>query len=199
MHFRAYPSDVLQPLATSTSTETLVEKGEDLASTDIAMQASYLNSLKEAAYVLTGNSNAVMSLTKKSQQELWTNVLEAKSRDFYNNIGKMDLNKPLRSRIPVRIYAREKIFDSFTGWKSIDYASKALHIGEDTDKDELTAKHLVVNTMEHLNEADLENVKVVAAGVQVSLDSNIAEVYSHLKNADMWLYLCILLQKSQKD
>jgi len=83
IHFRAYPRDVLQPVRGSVE-ETL--------------QATYLNSLKEAAYVLTGNSNAVMSLSKKSQQELLQNVLEAQQVEFHQNMQKMDLTKPLVSR-----------------------------------------------------------------------------------------------------
>ena len=78
VHFRAYPSDILQPL-----------RGEE------ALQASYFNSLKEAAYVLTGNSNAVMSLTKKSQEELWKNVLQVQHEDFFKNMNKLDLTKPM--------------------------------------------------------------------------------------------------------
>ena len=110
IHFRSYPRDILLP------------SGPD------SLQATYFNSLKEAAYVLTGSSQAVMSLTKNSQRELWKNVLEAQDADFFANINKMELGKPTRSRIPIRIYARDRTFDSFTGWKSIDYASKSLQV-----------------------------------------------------------------------
>ena len=155
------------------------------------LQASYLNSLKEAAYVLAGNSNSVMSLTKTSQAELWQNVLDAKNEDFFTNIEKMDLTKPARSRIPVRIYARKKVFDSFTGWPSIDYASKALRIDTDTDG-ERTPRQLFKEVLGSVSEDDLEmTLRVVAAGVEIGLDDDISQVYSHLKNADMWLYLVI--------
>jgi hypothetical protein len=178
IHFRAYPSDVLQPIG----------------GVEEALQASYLNSLKEAAYVLTGNSNAVMSLTKKSQQELWRNVLEAQHEDFFKNMNKLDLTRPMRSRIPIRIYAREKVFDSFTGWKSIDYASKSLNIDTEEEED-LSARHVLKRTMTHLTDKDLQSIRVVAAGIQLELDSNMAEIYTHLKNADMWLYLSIILER----
>ena len=69
---------------------------------DETLQASYLNSLKEAAYVLTGNSSAVMSLTTKSQQELWQNVLEGQHSDFFQNMEKMELMKPVVRLIPPR-------------------------------------------------------------------------------------------------
>lgn len=155
------------------------------------LQASYLNSLKEAAYVLAGNSNSVMSLTKTSQTELWQNVLDAKNEVFFTNIEKMDLSKPARSRIPVRIYARKKVFDSFTGWPSIDYASKALKIDTDTDG-ERTPRQLFKEALGGVSKDDLETtLRVVAAGVEIGLDDDISQVYSHLKNADMWLYLVI--------
>ena len=82
MHFRSYPRDALQPL-----------EGD-------GVQASYFNSLKEAAYVLTGSSSSVMTLTKASQQELWQNVLEAKDEDFFSNLSKMDLTRPTVSHQP---------------------------------------------------------------------------------------------------
>mmetsp|Transcript_14673 Transcript_14673/g.37131 ORF Transcript_14673/g.37131 Transcript_14673/m.37131 type:complete len:295 (-) Transcript_14673:104-988(-) len=182
IHFRAYPRDVLQPVRGSVE-ETL--------------QATYLNSLKEAAYVLTGNSNAVMSLSKKSQQELLQNVLEAQQVEFHQNMQKMDLTKPLKARVPVRIYAREKVFDSFTGWKSIDYASKSLHIeGESSgdSQDHLSVKHVLQHSLSNVSDGDLESVKVVVAGVEIDLDSNLAEVYAYLKNADLWLYVTVILK-----
>ena len=33
--------------------------------------------------------------------------------------------------------------------------------------------------------------EVVAAGVELESDTNLANVYPHLKNADMWLYLVV--------
>jgi len=76
VHFRSYPRNILQQV------------------TGDSMQASYFNSLKESAYVLTGSSNSVMSLTKKSQQELWQNVLQSQDVEFFANMQKMDLAKP---------------------------------------------------------------------------------------------------------
>jgi len=37
-------------------------------------------------------------------------------------------------------------------------------------------------------------VKVVVAGVEIDLDSNLAEVYAYLKNADLWLYVTVILK-----
>jgi len=171
VHFRSYPRNILQQV------------------TGDSMQASYFNSLKESAYVLTGSSNSVMSLTKKSQQELWQNVLQSQDVEFFANMQKMDLAKPTRSRIPIRVYHREKVFDSFTGWKSIDYLSKSFDI--DAEKDELTARHLFRDCLKSHSEEELGKVKLVVAGVELSLDVNVGDMYSHLKNADNWLYLVL--------
>ncbi len=56
-----------------------------------------------------------------------------------------------KARVPVRIYAREKVFDSFTGWKSIDYASKSLHI-EAESEDELSVKHVLQHSLGNLSD-----------------------------------------------
>ena len=34
---------------------------------------------------------------------------------------------------------------------------------------------------------------MVVAGVDIDLGSNLAEVYSYLKNADLWLYVSVIL------
>ena len=100
IHFRAYPREVLQPVRGSGA-------GED------ALQAAYLNSLKEAAYVLTGNSNSIMSLTKKSQQELWTNVLEGQHKSFFSNMQKMDLTKPMVGQTACLFPSAQLLIDCF--------------------------------------------------------------------------------------
>jgi len=155
------------------------------------VQASYFNSLKEAAYVLTGSSSSVMTLTKASQQELWQNVLEAKDEEFFSNLSKMDLTRPTRSRIPVRVYCREKVFDSFTGWKSVEYASKSVVLDSE-DAEDLTPRGVLQRCLGVALDGEAGSGReVVAAGVELESDTNLANVYPHLKNADMWLYLVV--------
>ena len=87
------------------------------------------------------------------------------------------------------------MFDSFTGWKSIDYASKSLHIDTEAEE-ELTARFVLKRALGGYSDEDMGKIKLVVAGIQLDLDSSVAELYTHLRNADMWLY-CILLKTEQ--
>ncbi len=87
------------------------------------------------------------------------------------------------------------MFDSFTGWKSIDYASKSLHIDAEAEE-ELTARFVLKRALGGYSDEDMGKTKLVVAGIQLDLDSSVAELYTHLRNADMWLY-CILLKTEQ--
>ncbi|KAF7128916.1 hypothetical protein RHSIM_Rhsim10G0185200 [Rhododendron simsii] len=58
VHFRGYPANVLTPC-----------EGED------SVKWSFINSLKEAAYVINGNCKNVMNMSQSDQVELWRSVL----------------------------------------------------------------------------------------------------------------------------
>ncbi|XP_030536745.1 autophagy protein 5 isoform X1 [Rhodamnia argentea] len=58
VHFRGYPSNVLVPC-----------EGED------SVKWSFINSLKEAAYIITGNCKNVMNMSQSDQSELWQSVM----------------------------------------------------------------------------------------------------------------------------
>jgi len=55
-------------------------------------------------------------------------------------------------------------------------------------------KHVLRHSLANVSDGDLESVKVVVAGVEIDLDSNLAEVYAYLKNADLWLYVTVILK-----
>ncbi|KAE9450138.1 hypothetical protein C3L33_17951, partial [Rhododendron williamsianum] len=58
VHFRGYPANILTPC-----------EGED------SVKWSFINSLKEAAYVINGNCKNVMNMSQSDQVELWRSVL----------------------------------------------------------------------------------------------------------------------------
>jgi len=59
VHFRGYPSEILSPC-----------EGEE------SVKWSYMNSLKEATFVITGNSKSVMNMSQADQVALWESVMK---------------------------------------------------------------------------------------------------------------------------
>ncbi|RVW20568.1 Autophagy protein 5 [Vitis vinifera] len=62
VHFRGYPGNILTPC-----------EGED------SVKWSFINSLKEAAYIVNGNCKNVMNMSQSDQVELWHSVLNGMS------------------------------------------------------------------------------------------------------------------------
>ncbi|CAN8300260.1 unnamed protein product [Cochlearia groenlandica] len=58
IHFRGYPSNILIPC-----------EGED------SVKWNFVNSLKEAAYIINGNCKNVMNMSQSDQEDLWTSVM----------------------------------------------------------------------------------------------------------------------------
>ncbi|KAL5208123.1 hypothetical protein ABZP36_032558 [Zizania latifolia] len=69
VHFRGYPAEILTPC-----------DGED------NVKWSYMNSLKEAAFIITGNSKNVMNMSQADQVALWQSVMKG-NLDGYTNIS----------------------------------------------------------------------------------------------------------------
>jgi len=69
VHFRGYPSEILSPC-----------EGEE------SVKWSYMNSLKEATFVITGNSKSVMNMSQADQVALWESVMKG-NLDGYKNIS----------------------------------------------------------------------------------------------------------------
>ncbi|CAN6236898.1 unnamed protein product [Urochloa humidicola] len=67
VHFRGYPSEVLSPC-----------EGED------SVKWSYMNSLKEATFIITGNSKSVMNMSQADQVALWESVMKGNLDGFKN-------------------------------------------------------------------------------------------------------------------
>ncbi|EPS65412.1 hypothetical protein M569_09364, partial [Genlisea aurea] len=76
IHFRGYPGNIL------TSCE-----GED------SVKWSFINALKEAAYIITGNCKNIMNMSQSDQAELWRAVLN----------GQIDAYLPLSSKLKLEI------------------------------------------------------------------------------------------------
>nr|AFK43433.1 unknown [Lotus japonicus] len=74
VHFRGYPSNLLLPC-----------EGED------SVKRSFINSLKEAAYVINGNCKNVMNMSQPDQVELWGSVLNGNLESYRRVSSKLKL------------------------------------------------------------------------------------------------------------
>ncbi|XP_052190373.1 autophagy protein 5 isoform X17 [Diospyros lotus] len=99
VHFRGYPGNILTPC-----------EGED------SVKWSFINSLKEAAYIINGNCKNVMNMSQSDQVELWRSVMNG--------------------RIPVRLYVCN-VHDDFEdledaphvdSWDKIAYINRPIEI-----------------------------------------------------------------------
>ncbi|KAI4299660.1 hypothetical protein L6164_033096 [Bauhinia variegata] len=141
VHFRGYPSNILLPC-----------EGED------SVKWSFINSLKEASYIINGNCKNVMNMSQPDQVELWHSVLNCNLESYQRVSSKLKLgsfedeymgninSSPEKSqqntgetdapaqvkigRIPVRLYVWtvSKDFDDLEDAPQIDSWDKVSYI-----------------------------------------------------------------------
>ncbi|OMO88847.1 Autophagy-related protein 5 [Corchorus olitorius] len=138
VHFRGYPGNVLIPC-----------EGED------SIKWSFINSLKEAAYIINGNCKNVMNMSQSDQLDLWRSVmngnLEAYQQvssklklaiveDEYTSLcrsksqegfGEKDLAGQVKTgRVPVRLYvwSFSEDFDDLEDMSPVDNWEKISYI-----------------------------------------------------------------------
>ncbi|KAK1297569.1 Autophagy protein 5 [Acorus calamus] len=115
VHFRGYPGEILIPC-----------ESED------SVKWSFINSLKEAVYIINGNSKTVMNMSQADHLELWRSIVKGNMESYLHvssklklrtvgedlkargtsssqprQSGEADVGVPSRTgRIPVRLYIR---------------------------------------------------------------------------------------------
>ncbi|KAG8373529.1 hypothetical protein BUALT_Bualt11G0033700 [Buddleja alternifolia] len=75
VHFRVYPGNILTPC-----------EGED------SVKWSFINSLKEAAYIINGNCKNIMNMSQSDQAELWRSVLDGQLEGYLRVSSKLKLD-----------------------------------------------------------------------------------------------------------
>ncbi|XP_050159018.1 autophagy protein 5-like isoform X1 [Malus sylvestris] len=74
VHFRGYPGNILIP-----------------CDDDDTVKWSFINSLKEAAYIINGNCKNVMNMSQPDQVELWRSVLNGNLEAYFRVSSKLKL------------------------------------------------------------------------------------------------------------
>ncbi|XP_057726453.1 autophagy protein 5 [Arachis stenosperma] len=158
VHFRGYPSNLLLPC-----------EGED------SVKWSFINSLKEAAYVTKGNCKNVMNMSQSDQVELWRSVLNGNLESYQRvssklklgtfedeytenisavstasqqNSGEADAAAQVKSgRIPVRLYVWTvtEDFDDLESAPQIDNWDKVSYINRPVEIQKEDGKYFSLN------------------------------------------------------
>ncbi|XP_062029805.1 autophagy protein 5 [Rosa rugosa] len=136
VHFRGYPGNILIPC-----------EGED------SIKWNFINSLKEAAYIINGNCKNVMNMSQPDQVELWRSVLNGNLEAYrrvssklkLEAVGEMNSSSPRSrssmgevdvsgqakpGRVPVRLYVWNvsEDFDDLEDAPPIDSWDKVSYI-----------------------------------------------------------------------
>ncbi|KAJ3693936.1 hypothetical protein LUZ60_009416 [Juncus effusus] len=128
VHFRGSPGDVLTPL-----------EGEE------SLKWNYINSLKEAAYIINGNSKSIMNMSQADQYDIWQSLMKGNMEgytmissrlklgpfgDDSSNSDESESTSNKACRIPVRLYARfiEDGIDELEAVPAVDTWDKIWYI-----------------------------------------------------------------------
>ncbi|KAK3218695.1 hypothetical protein Dsin_012665 [Dipteronia sinensis] len=146
VHFRGYPANKLIPC-----------EGED------AVKWSFINSLKEAAYIINGNCKNIMNMSQSDQVELWRSVMNGNVEAYQRVSSKLKLGtvedeysvKPQQGtcetdttgqvktgRIPIRLYVCRvsEDFDDvedvpkIDSWGKISFINRPVEIHKEEGK-----------------------------------------------------------------
>ncbi|KAL0927503.1 hypothetical protein M5K25_001678 [Dendrobium thyrsiflorum] len=127
VHFRGNPGEILTPCG-----------GED------PVKWSFINSLKEAAYIINGNCKNVMNMSQTDQSELWQSLAKGNMESYTRVSSRLKLGpygedavmRMSTGRIPIRLYLRilgEDVDDledvtTIDSWDSISYINRPVEI-----------------------------------------------------------------------
>ncbi|XP_031281803.1 autophagy protein 5 isoform X3 [Pistacia vera] len=175
VHFRGYPGNILIPC-----------EGED------SVKWSFINSLKEAAYIINGNSKNVMNMSQSDQLELWNSVMSGRipvrlyvwsvNEDFHDleDAPKIDSwDKISFINRPAEIHTEEgKCFTLHDALKGLlpEFFSDLPLIGEESPKLEDEDKTKIPSEDASSNRSAEEGVENLCEHMESSCTTTIAEI-----------------------
>uniref|UniRef100_A0A6N2N9L9 Autophagy protein 5 n=1 Tax=Salix viminalis TaxID=40686 RepID=A0A6N2N9L9_SALVM len=127
VHFRGYPSNLLIPC-----------EGEE------SVKWSFINSLKEADYIINGNCKNVMNMSQSDQVELWRSVMDGNLDKYIRSSSKLKLGTVTTDEadmvgqvkfqldcmfgVLMRTLKIWKMHQKFDNWDQISYINRPLEI-----------------------------------------------------------------------
>ncbi|XP_078448464.1 autophagy protein Apg5 family [Wolffia australiana] len=136
VHFRGYPADSLTPCAS-----------------EEAVKWSFINSMKEAAYIINGNCKSIMNMSQADQYDLWQSMLNGDLENYSRVVSRLKFGTLMEDcktrtiyrpqqvsseainslpnqtgRIPVRLYIRnlEETEDLVDSWEKISFLNRPM-------------------------------------------------------------------------
>ncbi|XP_075647013.1 autophagy protein 5 isoform X4 [Castanea sativa] len=196
VHFRGYPSNILVPC-----------EGED------SVKWSFINSLKEAAYIINGNCKNVMNMSQPDQVELWRSVLNAGNLEAYVRISsKLKLGTVGDEYADGGGQGQVKTGNYFTlqdAVKSIlpEYFPNKSSTNEESSRDEdeneqtvpsEEGKKYLSENVESCYPSDNVEIKLVRIqGIEPKMEIPFSWVVKNLTNPEHYLHICVCLKVPQ--
>ncbi|XP_075501543.1 autophagy protein 5-like isoform X2 [Primulina tabacum] len=205
VHFRGYPGNLLTPC-----------EGEE------SVKWSFINSLKEAAYIINGNCKNIMNMSQSDQAELWLSVLNGRIPvRLYLRIIVEDIDDLEDSPIvdswdkisyinhPVEIYGNcFTLYDAvkallpefFAEESSIDANPCVEEVGEERESEEASSSRSPEDATEVSNEragslSDNAEIKLVRIqGIEPKLEIPFAWIANNLINPEHYLHICVYVK-----
>ncbi|XP_030963435.1 autophagy protein 5 isoform X3 [Quercus lobata] len=196
VHFRGYPSNILVPC-----------EGED------SVKWGFINSLKEAAYIINGNCKNVMNMSQPDQVELWRSVLNAGNLEAYVRISsKLKLGTVGDEYTDSGGQGQVKTGNYFTlqdAVKSIlpEYFPNKSSTNEESSRDEDENEQKVPSeegekylseNVESFYPSDNVEIKLVRIqGIEPKMEIPFSWVVKNLTNPEHYLHICVCLKVPQ--
>ncbi|KAK9085667.1 hypothetical protein Sjap_026078 [Stephania japonica] len=176
VHFRGYPTDILSPC-----------EDED------SVKWSFINSLKEAAYIINGNCKNIMNMSQADQLDLWRSLVNGKLLTLYDT---------LKILLP----------ELFEAEPSIDQELSRINIEEsrttETTSNPQDLENAINSRCKEMKETPDEcqsesfpyrktEIKLVRIqGIEPKLDIPFAWVVKNLTNPDHFLHISVFVNAS---
>ncbi|XP_050279430.1 autophagy protein 5 isoform X4 [Quercus robur] len=195
VHFRGYPSNILVPC-----------EGED------SVKWSFINSLKEAAYIINGNCKNVMNMSQPDQVELWRSVLNGNLEAYVRISSKLKLGTVGDEYADSGGQGQVKTGNYFTlqdAVKSIlpEYFPNKSSTNEESSRDEDENEQKVPSeegekylseNVESFYPSDNVEIKLVRIqGIEPKMEIPFSWIVKNLTNPEHYLHICVCLKVPQ--
>lgn len=162
IHFRDFPSDTL--LAWEGSHSTL---------------QTYLNSLKEAAVICSGNAAAILQMSQQSQQNLWTSVEAADLSAYQRVASSLQLSPKAKgsrpAMIPVRLHIQRSSGDYMSSYESVEYTSRPVSAASNGQETSLlqTLQQILPQCFQPNSQQEVQSSKQATIETQEDQESSV--------------------------
>eukprot|EP00898_Chlorokybus_atmophyticus_P006179 jgi/Chlat1/6562/Chrsp45S05929 len=191
VHFRGFPVDILQR-----------------CDSEEAVRSSFLNSLKEAEYLVHRSTDSVMGMKRETINELWRSVVSGQEEVYTNASASLSSANDVR-RVPVRLFAITPAGDSSKGasrltWDSVVVATRVVDAMDAAGQQQTLRTTLALCLPQQFasdgvtslasDEGSGAGLLVTIQGVTAPLDAPLGWLCKHLSGPDNFLHICVRMK-----